>query len=651
MVQLAAPTRMFIWTFLAAVVLAYGGLALAQRTYGRFNPRPEGIVLVGTVLLVGVASFWLHELARAATPGAYAGLSPDQITAISRQKYSPESVAGLQLWVLTLAVYVLAALRGLGRLPAWVADIVLIGAAFLATRATNDVIVRVAYSSAADSSSISLGPVDTIITVAWIWLVSRLCASLNRVPAVASGYLGLFALTIALLLGTSGRINNLFAPSATWAVAGAGLAAFVFALKSPHVNLGWSSVLAMGFLVGTSTAMGLLKNTLPALLALGILVLGLPLLNFSIVKVRARLRGYNVGWSNRRMRLDQALESRGVPRQKIALYYFCVGAWLCSLAFLATHWFFGTPPPPLLAIFYALILLFLASAGAIVFFSLARLQMRRQPSERLPESIEAFGVKLSPVSMQEALDRVEKFIASGRPHQVLTTDANAILTSRNDPEYLEIMRDASMTTPDGFGVIWGARLLNLPIYERVTGVDMVTGICERAAQNGYKIYILGSGFTPGGESISAVAARNLEQKYPGLEFVGTHHGFWRKEGEENGFSKAESDEMMADVIAQAAPDVLFVAMGIPMQEKFIAAQLQRMKVPVSMGVGGSFDVYSGKFTRAPVAVQRIGLEWLYRVWVEPARWKRMGYVPRFMLVALKTWLFGGPREEKSHEAF
>ena len=637
---------MYIWTFLAAIVLAYGGLSLAQRTHGRFNPRPEGIVLVGVVLLAGVTSFWLHELQRGASPAANVGLSPEQITALSRLKYSPELLSGLQLWVLTLAVYVLAALRGLGRLPAWVADVVVVGAAFMATRVSTDVIVQVAYSSSADSGSIELGPVDTILTVGWVWLVSRLCASLNRVPAVAGGYLGLFALTIALLLGTNGRLENLFAPAATWALAGAGLSAFVFALKHPSINLGWSSVLAMGFLIGVSTAMGLLKNTLPALLALSLLALGLPLLNVSIVKVRARLRGYNVEWSNRQMRLDQALEARGVPRQKIALYYFCVGAWLCSLAYLATHWFFGTPPSPLLAIFYGLILLFLAGAGAIVFFSLARLQMRRQADETLPESIEAFGVKLSPVSMEEALDRVEQFIASGQPHQVLTTDANAILTSRSDPEYLKIMRGASMTTPDGFGVIWGARLLNLPIYERVTGVDMVTGICERAAKKGYKIYILGSN-----EGVAERAARNLEKKYPGLQVVGTHHGFWRRDGKEGGFSAQESDEIMADVIAEAAPDVLFVAMGIPVQEKFIAAQLQRMQVPVCIGVGGSFDVYSGKFTRAPVTVQRIGLEWLYRVWVEPARWKRMGYVPRFMLVALKTWLFGGPREEKSHEAF
>ena len=140
--------------------------------------------------------------------------------------------------------------------------------------------------------------------------------------------------------------------------------------------------------------------------------------------------------------------------------------------------------------------------------------------------------------------------------------------------------------------------------------------------------------------MAATAAHNLSEKYPGLNVVATYHGFWRRDGREAGLSTEEADAKMADEICLAAPDVLFVAMGIPMQEKFIAAQLQRMKVPVAIGVGGSFDVYSGKFNRAPERVQRLGMEWLYRVWIDPSRWKRMGYVPRFMMLALQTWLFG-----------
>jgi len=169
----------------------------------------------------------------------------------------------------------------------------------------------------------------------------------------------------------------------------------------------------------------------------------------------------------------------------------------------------------------------------------------------------------------------------------------------------------------------------------VTGVDMVTGICERAAKHDYRLYILGSE-----EGVAATAARNLAGRYPGAHFVGTHHGFWRRDGKEHGLSSEQADALMADEIRRATPDVLFVAMGIPSQEKFIAAQLERMNVPVCLGVGGSFDVYSGKFNRAPVAVQRLGMEWLYRVWIDPTRWKRMGYVPKFMLIAFQTWVFG-----------
>jgi N-acetylglucosaminyldiphosphoundecaprenol N-acetyl-beta-D-mannosaminyltransferase len=210
---------------------------------------------------------------------------------------------------------------------------------------------------------------------------------------------------------------------------------------------------------------------------------------------------------------------------------------------------------------------------------------------------------------------------------VATSDANAILRAQEDPEYADIIRRAALITPDGYGVMWGARLLNLPIYERVTGVDMVTGICERAAQKGYSIYILGS--APG---IAATAAQKLAERYPGLKVAGTQHGYFGQEG--------ISEEEIAKRIRDAKPDVLFVAFGIPKQEKFIAHHLHTMNVPVSLGVGGSFDVYSEKLKRAPMYIQRAGMEWLYRVWQEPWRWKRMGYVPRFMLLALREWLFG-----------
>jgi N-acetylglucosaminyldiphosphoundecaprenol N-acetyl-beta-D-mannosaminyltransferase len=416
---------------------------------------------------------------------------------------------------------------------------------------------------------------------------------------------------------------------------GAGVVTFALALKRPTVNLGWSATLACGFLLGICSALEAVNTTLPAILCLAVLALGLPLLNVSFVTLRAKLRGESVEWNQQRFRLDEALAFRGVPPRKIATLYFVMGLWGCWLAYLAAHWFFKPQQNAVWFVLYALVWLSFLVGGGFLFFSLARVQMRRRAGENIPERLEAFGIEISPVSMTEALDKIEGFIKSGKPHHVVTSDANAVLTSRSDPEYTGIIRRAALITPDGFGLVWGARLLGLPIYERVTGVDMVTGICERAKSNGYRLYILGSE-----EGVASTAARNLSQKYPGATFVGTHHGFWRRDGKANGLTVEQADAAMADEIRRATPDVLFVAMGIPSQEKFIAAQLERMNVPVCIGVGGSFDVYSGKFNRAPLTVQRLGMEWLYRVWIDPSRWKRMGYVPKFMLVAVKTWILG-----------
>jgi N-acetylglucosaminyldiphosphoundecaprenol N-acetyl-beta-D-mannosaminyltransferase len=286
-----------------------------------------------------------------------------------------------------------------------------------------------------------------------------------------------------------------------------------------------------------------------------------------------------------------------------------------------------------LALRLCLLALVLA-AGFVFFFSVVRVLMRRAPGEEIPAELMTFGMKITPVSMTEAIERIDAMIATGQPHHVVTCDANAILRAQEDPEYAAIVRRAAMITPDGYGVMWGARLLNLPIYERVTGIDMVEGTCAVAARKGYSIYILGS--EPG---IAARAAQNLQARHPGLVVAGTQHGFFSREG--------ISEEPVAATIAQAHPDVLFVAFGIPKQEKFIAQHFATMKVPVSMGVGGSFDVYSEKLKRAPVYIQRAGLEWVYRVWIEPWRWKRMGYVPRFMLLALRVWLFGDRNRDRA----
>lgn len=625
--------------FVAAAVSVILGSRFSSRDIGAEGVRATGLSFVLGVLLVGLSGLAVLTLGNRAAGGDVLS-TPEAVMA---QSLVPEELwRGAKICALALALYGFSALRGAAQSPVWVADFALIGAASLAVGGDQNTLISIARSSLADSAVWNLGVLAAPLTVAWIWLVARLCAGLSRVPAASSGYLGLFAGLIFLLVGSA---SGAIVPAFTVALAGAGLAAFVLGLRTPDYSPGWSATLSMGFVLGVCSALGLLKNTLPAIVIFALLTLGLPLLNITIVQTRAKMRGQDVRAVPSRHHFHDALSSRGVPPRKIALLFFALALWGCTLAYGVALWFRAGAPNILISLFYGALLLSSLVGGAIVFFSISRILMRRVPGEMVPESIEAFGVKISPVSMDEALDKIEEFIASGEPHHVLTSDANAILTSRNDPEYAAIMRSAALTTPDGFGVIWGARLLNLPIYERVTGVDMVTGICERAAKNGYRLYILGSS-----DGIAETAARNLMETYPGLQVVGTHHGFWRRDGKANGLSSDEADAKMAEEIASQRVDVLFVAMGIPMQEKFIAAQLGRMKTPVALGVGGSFDVYAGKFNRAPQNVQRLGLEWLYRVWIDPSRWKRMGYVPKFMVVALKTWLFD-PKKGATSELF
>ncbi|RYX85763.1 glycosyltransferase [bacterium] len=622
---------MIFTVFLTSAILGVLGFALSGPLRGKNGPRPDGVAFIIAVLLPLVVVWWFAQVGMGSRfEGA---TSPDAIT--YAPSVPPELSEGWKFALLTLGVYALSALRGVGRLPAWIADVIVLAGAYLAVKTSPDVLLSLRTSMQDDAPTLDLGPLATPLSMLWIWSVARLCASLARLPAVAPGYIGMVAGLILFLVGGFGAGTGQFAAFACAALCGAGLVTFALALKRPDANLGWSATLASGFLLGVSSALGVLNITLPAIICLAILALGLPLLNVSVVSVRAKLRGKNVEWDQQMFRLDEALAFRGVPPRKIATLYFGMGLWGCWLAYLAARWFFIQPPSAVWLVFHALLWIAFFVCGGFIFFSLARVQMRRREGEDIPERLEAFGIEISPVSMTEALDKIEDFIQEGTPHHVVTSDANAVLTSRSDPEYTGIIRRAALITPDGFGLVWGARLLGLPIYERVTGVDMVTGICERAMKGNYRLYILGSE-----EGVASTAARNLAQKYPGADFVGTHHGFWRRDGKAQGLTVEQADSLMADEIRRATPDVLFVAMGIPSQEKFIAAQLERMNVPVCIGVGGSFDVYSGKFNRAPLTVQRLGMEWLYRVWIDPSRWKRMGYVPKFMLVAVKTWIMG-----------
>lgn len=222
--------------------------------------------------------------------------------------------------------------------------------------------------------------------------------------------------------------------------------------------------------------------------------------------------------------------------------------------------------------------------------------------------------------MTETLAEIERFVKEGGPHLVVTADAAGIVQSSEDPELRAIYAQADLVTPDSVGVLWAAKRQGEALPERVSGVDLVDRICDLSARKGYRLFFLGA--APG---VAELAAEKLRLKHPGCNIVGTR----------NGFFPADSDTLVAQEVAESKPDFLFVAMGIPRQEKFIMATRDIIGASVSMGVGGSFDVFSGKAKRAPKLLQKIKLEWLWRLMLNPKKIAKARNLPRFVRMVLK----------------
>ncbi|MDS1029693.1 WecB/TagA/CpsF family glycosyltransferase [Bacillota bacterium LX-D] len=238
--------------------------------------------------------------------------------------------------------------------------------------------------------------------------------------------------------------------------------------------------------------------------------------------------------------------------------------------------------------------------------------------------VEILGTKIDKVTMDEALEKISSFIAEGTPRQVVTLNAEIIYRAQSEEKLKFLINNADLVTPDGAGVVWAARKLGTPLPERVTGIDLLQEIVEKASIYNWKLYFFGAAPT-----VAETAAKKLQQKYQNLnknlKIVGTSHGF---------ISSNEMPALLAE-INEVKPDVLFVALGAPRQEYWIQKYMAQLKVPVCIGVGGSLDVIAGKVKRAPKIFQKLKLEWLYRLIKEPWRYKRMLALPKFMLKILQ----------------
>lgn len=240
------------------------------------------------------------------------------------------------------------------------------------------------------------------------------------------------------------------------------------------------------------------------------------------------------------------------------------------------------------------------------------------------------GVGIDKYNFDRVLEQIVEHALAGKPPEyVVTPNAMHIISLQKDRLFREIYRQAFLVVPDGVSLIWAAQFLNTPLNGRVNGTDLFEQLCAAAATRGLKVFLLG------GRAGAADAAREiLEARHPDLKIVGTHcppYGF-----------ESQSIELASInfKIKSAQPDLLFVGLGAPKQEKWIAANYQELSVPISVGIGVSFELVANMVSRAPVWMQKTGLEWLFRLIVEPGRlWKR--YIignPLFILLVLKQRL-------------
>ncbi|MCV2422810.1 WecB/TagA/CpsF family glycosyltransferase [Paucibacter sp. DJ2R-2] len=238
--------------------------------------------------------------------------------------------------------------------------------------------------------------------------------------------------------------------------------------------------------------------------------------------------------------------------------------------------------------------------------------------------IEMMGCTIDNLSMEETLQTIEGFIASGRPHQHVVVNVDKLVKAQHDLELRQIINECALINADGMPVVWASRLLGKPLKERVAGVDLFEALMARAAEKGWRVYLLGAK-----EDIVSRVLQLYQARFPKLVFAGYRNGYWTA-GEENA---------VVDQIAAARADLLFVAISSPKKEQFLGAYQARMKIPFAMGVGGTFDVVAGKVKRAPVWMQKTGFEWFYRFLQEPRRMFRRYFIDdmAFFGLLLKEW--------------
>ena len=440
-----------------------------------------------------------------------------------------------------------------------------------------------------------------IVTALWFSMFPIILQLIDVVPSLTGHLLGVcFSLMLMAMSLSSQNLNDAFFMSFTGLIM---LAAFWSRYGSSYRNAGHSMCAFWGTLVAGSSILGVGKGiAFGALFFLPMGLFALPMIEASIKLVKSNQERDYYYRKLIASGFDHIASVRLITAL-CALIGMGVGAWQLDNILAAS--------------------VFIAVAAVVVLLTIIPLIFRAQKrSSRIQsEKPVLWGVPIDNVSLSYALSRVTgeinrmdgEFQKNTGYRMVATVNALAIEEALKDKEYHNILKDTLLTLSDGTGLKWGLSLLGIHIQERVTGIDFAYYLCRLASMNGWPVYFIGAK-----GNISKMAANVLAEKYPGLIIAGARNGYFNPD-----------DEGIPREIMLKGTKILFVAMGIPRQEKWIKRHANILDKCIAVGLGGSFDVISGKLKRAPSWMQKCGLEWFYRLMQEPWRWKRTLGLPIF----------------------
>jgi N-acetylglucosaminyldiphosphoundecaprenol N-acetyl-beta-D-mannosaminyltransferase len=241
----------------------------------------------------------------------------------------------------------------------------------------------------------------------------------------------------------------------------------------------------------------------------------------------------------------------------------------------------------------------------------------------VPPPVYVLGIRVDRLTQRQALATFEHIItlaqSNSEPHlcqQIITVNPEFVMAAQHNTLFRQCINQATLVMADGIGIVWAARYLRRPTPERVTGVDTMVELAKLCASHGYRMYLLGA--APG---VAESAGARLQELVPGVSIAGSYAG---------SPAVAEEHEIIERIRVSEA-EVLCVAYGAPAQDLWIQRNLERLPVALAMGVGGSFDFLAGRQRRAPRWMRKLGLEWLYRLYREPWRWRRMLALPQFAI--------------------